>query len=634
MKIEIVLEEFKKHHPGGNVDLIKEAYETSAIAHKDQKRASGQPYIEHPLQVSYYLARLGMNAETIAAGLLHDVVEDTKYTKDDLKKQFGEEIAMLVDGVTKISHLKKKTREKTQAESLRKMLVATANDIRVIFIKLCDRLHNMETLQYLSEQDQKRIAKEVMEIYSPIAYRLGLGKIKAELEDLSMKYLYPEIYNEIEERIILSRPRMVRTIQEIKEKIESALQDHCIKGEVKGRAKNIYSIYRKMQAKDRPVEKIYDLIALRIVTKTTKQCYEILGIIHNMWKPIPNELDDYIANPKPNGYQSLRTAVIGEEGSPIEFQIRTEEMDKDAEEGMAAHWSYKGVKGDKQFNKKMSWLKQILEWQKDTKKSQEFLETLKKELFGGSIFCFTPGGDVIELPEDSTPVDFAYSVHSDIGDKCVGARVNDKFVSLRFPLKSGDVIEIITKKGHLPSSDWLKFVKTEKARSKIRRTLQLQKKIAPRLRTVQQKKKSKSIDLIEIEQIKSPILHYALCCNPLPDREIAALATTKGIATIHEKDCPNFKNAKKGKLRAKWIEETSGNIHVEVNARDRVGLLADIINTIGATGTNIVSAKAKTFGKEFAKDEFVLTIDSLEHFRVVVKKLMRIKGVTKIRIME
>ncbi|MEM3127021.1 MAG: bifunctional (p)ppGpp synthetase/guanosine-3',5'-bis(diphosphate) 3'-pyrophosphohydrolase [Candidatus Woesearchaeota archaeon] len=633
MKIEIILEEFRRHHVGGNIDLIKEAYETSARIHKEQKRASGQPYINHPLTVAYYLAQLGMDAETIAAGLLHDVVEESKYTKEDLKRQFGEEVAMLINGVTNISNMKRKAKEHGKVESIRKMLLATAKDIRVIFIKLCDRLHNMQTLQYLPQEKRRRIAKEALEIYAPLAYRLNLIKIKNELEDLSMKFLQPEIYNEIEERLILSRPHMMKKINEIKEIIESSLAENHIKAEVKGRAKSIYSIYRKMQAKDRPVEKIYDLIALRIITKTVKECYEVLGIIHNTWRPIPNELEDYIANPKPNGYQSLHTKVISDEGSPIEFQIRTKEMDENAEEGIAAHWKYKGEKGDKEFHKKMFWLKEIVEIEKNTKHPLEFIETLKKDLFQENIFCFTPKGDVIELPREATPVDFAYAIHSDIGDKCTGARVNDKFVSLRYPLKNGDVVEIITKKDHVPSSDWLKFTKTTKAIGKIRRALQLQRKLAPKLKATSEKTKSKYVELIEIENLKSLVIHYAQCCNPLPTKDTGAIATTKGVATIHETGCPNFKKNIKDRLKIKWLDYSSGNIGIEVIAHDRVGLLADIINTIGTTGTNIVSAKAKTIGKD-ARDEFIISIDSLEHLKNIIKRLMKVKGMKMIKLLE
>ena len=466
----------RKYHPSTDISMIEKAYKVASEAHKDQKRKSGEPYIIHPLCVAIILADLELDKETIVAGLLHDAVEDTWMTYEEVEKEFGGEVALLVDGVTKIGQLSYSSdKVEMQAESLRKMFLAMAKDIRVIMIKLADRLHNMRTLQYMTPAKQQEKARETMDIYAPIAQRLGISKIKVELDDLSLKYLKPEVYYDLVEKVALRKSVREEFVGKIVNQVKQHMVDANIKAQVDGRVKHFFSIYKKMVNQHKTIDQIYDLFAVRILVDTVKDCYAALGVIHEMYKPIPGRFKDYIAMPKPNMYQSLHTTLIGPNGQPFEIQIRTFEMHKTAEYGIAAHWKYKeSADGKKPVGKseeeKLNWLRQILEWQRDMSDNKEFMSLLKNDLdlFADSVYCFTPQGDVKTLPNGSTPIDFAYSVHSAVGNKMVGARVNGKLVPIEYRIQNGDRIEIITSQNSQgPSRDWLNVVKSTQAKNKI-----------------------------------------------------------------------------------------------------------------------------------------------------------------------
>lgn len=468
--IEDLIKIIEKYMTEEEVAFVMKAYEYAKLMHKDQKRKSGEPYIIHPVNVAIILADLDMDVETIVSALLHDVVEDTPATYDDIKEMFSEDVAKIVDGVTKLNKLNYKSSEAFQAENLRKMILAMNNDIRVIIVKLADRLHNLRTLEYMNEEKRKQKAQETIEIYAPLAGRLGIFKIKWELEDLSLRYLDPEGYYDLVEKINKKRSEREKEINEIIKKISAELDKQELHYDISGRPKNFYSIYKKMKGKSKSFESIYDLIAVRILVDTVKDCYAVLGIVHSMWKPLPGRFKDYIAMPKPNMYQSLHTTVISDTGEIFEIQIRTYEMHEVAEYGIAAHWKYKGGKTHgKDVDSKLDWLRQLLEWQKDLKDPKEFIDTLKIDFFDDEVFVFTPNGDVVDLPEGSTPVDFAYRVHTGVGNTCVGAKVDSRIVPLNYKLKNGNIVEVITQKSSSgPSRDWLKFVKSPRARQKIK----------------------------------------------------------------------------------------------------------------------------------------------------------------------
>ena len=486
--------------------IIRKAYELAKEAHKDQKRKSGEPYLIHPVCVAIILTQLDMDKETIVGGLLHDVIEDTPYTVEDITQMFSAEIALLVDGVTKLTQLNYSADKlDVQAENLRKMFLAMAKDIRVIIIKLADRLHNMRTLQFMKPEKQKEKARETMDIYAPIAHRLGISKVKVELDDLSLQYLEPEAYKELNDKFNHLRVQKETFVKDIMEDVKEHLDEAKIKATIDGRVKHLFSIYRKMVNQNKTLEQIYDLFAIRIIVDTEQQCYTALGIIHEMYKPIPGRFKDYIAMPKPNHYQSLHTTLIGPNGQPFEIQIRTYEMHKTAEYGIAAHWKYKETKGSeakvKNDEAKMAWLRQILEWQRDMSDNKEFLSVIKSDLnlFSDSVYCFTPNGDVKTLPAGSTPIDFAYAIHTAVGNKMVGARVNGNIVKLDYQIQNGDQIDIITSQNSKgPSSDWLLIVKSTQAKNKINqwfRTEFKEENIVRGKELLAQYAKTKSIDL-------------------------------------------------------------------------------------------------------------------------------------------
>jgi GTP diphosphokinase / guanosine-3',5'-bis(diphosphate) 3'-diphosphatase len=471
IRFEDVERKVERYHPDSDLDLLRRAYIYSAKEHKDQVRASGEPYLIHPLSVAEILADLKLDVETVSTGLLHDVVEDTLVTLDDIKVTFGEKIAHLVDGVTKISNLgKKMSREEVEAENLRKMVLAMVDDIRIVLVKLADRLHNMRTLQYLRSEKRRRIAQETLEVYAPIAHRLGMSKIRAELEDLAFQYLDPESYGRLKEEVEKRRAATEAFLEEVRTQIGDRLTDEGVPFvRIEGRIKRLYSIHLKLKRQKVPVDQVYDLAAVRIITRDLRDCYYALGVMHKYWRPFQDRIKDFIANPRENGYQSLHTSVIGDEGHHFEVQIRTEEMHRIAEEGIAAHWKYKeGVGGDTHEDEMMKWLRRLVEGQQETTDARDFIDSFKLDLYPKEVYAFSPKGRVIQLQRNATPVDFAYAIHSEVGDQCTGAKVNGRIVPLKYQIQNGDVIEVITTPGHKPSRDWLNFVVTSRARTKIK----------------------------------------------------------------------------------------------------------------------------------------------------------------------
>lgn len=467
--IEQLIEKILSYNPEADVDKVREAYDYAEKHHEGQKRNSGEDYIVHPFNVALILAEMNMDVSTIIAGLLHDTIEDTEVTYDDVKERFGEEVAILVEGVTKLKMLSYQTKQEKQAENIRKMVLAMAKDIRVVIVKFADRLHNMRTLEYMTPEKKHDKALETIEIYAPLADRLGMSRVKSELEDLSLRYLDPENYYNLVDMVNRRRSEREALIQSLIDDISKQLKRMGIAADINGRPKNFYSIYKKMMKKGKTFEEIYDLQAIRILVDDVKDCYGALGVVHTMYKPIPGRFKDYISMPKQNKYQSLHTTVIDDNGETFEVQIRTWEMHKTAEYGIAAHWKYKeGAKKSTSFDENLTWLRQLLEWQKDLKDPNEFMETLKVDFFADEVFVFTPNGDVINLPDNSTPIDFAYRVHTAVGNTCVGAKINGRIVSLSHKLKNGEIVEVITNKNSEPSLDWLSIVASPQARTKIK----------------------------------------------------------------------------------------------------------------------------------------------------------------------
>ena len=571
----------QKYHPSDDISMIEKAYKTAYEAHKTQVRKSGEPYIIHPLCVAIILADLELDKETIVAGLLHDVVEDTIMTDEEIKQEFGADVALLVDGVTKLQHLQlsgsmqsqsgDNDRVEMQAENLRKMFLAMAKDIRVIMIKLADRLHNMRTLKHMPPEKQQRIARETLDIYAPIAQRLGISKIKVELDDLSLKYLEPDVYYDLVDKIAIRKSVREKYIQSIVDEVSEHIKGAGIEAKIDGRIKHFFSIYKKMKNQNKTIDQIYDLFAVRIIVDTVKDCYAALGVIHEMYKPIPGRFKDYIAMPKANMYQSLHTTLIGSSGQPFEIQIRTYEMHKAAEFGIAAHWKYKeasdGKKVEAQEEEKLVWLRQILEWQKDMSDNREFMKLLKSDLdlFSDSVYCFTPTGDVKNLPAGSTPIDFAYAIHSAVGNKMIGARVNGKLVTIDYEIKNGDRIEILTSQNSKgPSRDWLNVVKSTQAKSKINQWFKNELKednIVKGKELILAYCKAKAIDTAQI--LRQPYMDYVMQKYGFRDWESVLAAV--GHGGLKEGQILNKmqelydKEHKKEKTDAEVLAEVAGN---------------------------------------------------------------------------
>jgi GTP pyrophosphokinase len=511
-----LLRKVRAYRPADDLSLIKKAYEFSLQHHKGQARESGEPYLAHPLQVATLLADMRLDTTAITAGLLHDAVEDTTVTIDEIKAEFGEQVAHIVEGVTKISKIDFASSEEAQAENVRKMVLAMMDDIRVVLIKLADRLHNMRTLKFLSPERQLKIARETLDIYAPIAHRLGMGKIRGELEDLAFQYVDPISYNQVKDAIESRRKEGEAFLSEVQGIIEQKLRENKIQARVEARIKRFYSIWQKLQRQGISVDQIYDMLALRIITQSETDCYAVLGIIHNQWRPVPGRIKDFIAIPRNNFYKSLHTTVISEKGHAFEVQIRTEDMHKMAEEGIAAHWKYKDGPVSARDEQRLAWLRQVVEWQRDIKNSNEFLATLKIDLYPEEVYTFTPKGKIVILPRDATPVDFAYTVHTEVGHTCIGAKVNSRIVALRYKLRSGDIVEVLTQPGHHPSRDWLQFTKSPRARQKIKHWLNVHQ----RERAIEIGRK-----LIEKEARK-----YRIAMKTLSDTELMRVSNENGLA--------------------------------------------------------------------------------------------------------
>ena len=665
----------KKYHPSTDISMIQKAYEVASEAHKDQKRKSGEPYIIHPLCVAVILADLELDKETIVAGLLHDAVEDTWMTYEEVEKEFGSEVALLVDGVTKLGQLSySKDKVELQAENLRKMFLAMAKDIRVILIKLADRLHNMRTLQYMKPEKQQEKARETMDIYAPIAMRLGISKIKVELDDLSLKYLKPDVYYDLVEKVALRKSVREEFVSNIVQQVKKHMDDAGIEAQVDGRIKHFFSIYKKMVNQDKTIDQIYDLFAVRILVDTVKDCYAALGVIHEMYKPIPGRFKDYIAMPKPNMYQSLHTTLIGPNGQPFEIQIRTFEMHKTAEYGIAAHWKYKEssdgkVPVGKSEEEKLNWLRQILEWQRDMSDNREFMSLLKNDLdlFADSVYCFTPEGDVKTLPNGSTPIDFAYSVHSAVGNKMVGARVNGKLVPIEYQIKNGDRIEIITSQNSQgPSRDWLKLVKSTQAKNKINQWFKKELKednILKGKEMLAQYAKSKGYKIglytksqyleavaenqekLHIAKSKSGIVvkgihdvavRFSKCCSPIPGDEIVGFVTRGRGITIHRTDCVNVINMtemdRTRLIEAEWQQPDTKAAEkymaeIQVYANNRTGLLADLSKIFTERKIDVRSINSRTNKQEKATISMGFEVKSKEELHSLIEKIRQVESV-------
>ena len=719
IKIEDVISKIKTHRKKINTKLIMKAYDYAYSKHKDQVRQSGEAYIIHPVHVAYILADIGLDDSTICAALLHDVVEDTDATDNDIKKEFGEEISEMVDGVTKLGKINYTSKEEQQVENYRKMFLAMGKDIRVILIKLADRLHNMRTLKYLNREKQIRIATETMSLYAPLANRLGIYSLKWELEDLSFKYLYPEDYRELVEGIDKKREERLKFIDQIMEEIRVQLKKQKIDAEITGRAKHLYSIYRKMQRDNKTLDQIYDLFALRIIVNSVKDCYAALGVVHELYNPMPGRFKDYISVPKPNMYQSLHTTLIGPKGTPFEVQIRTWDMHRVAEFGIAAHWAYKeasfmgGRKANVQVSEdKLSWLRETLEWQKDIEDPQEFLNTLKTELFEDEVYVFTPKGKIQVLPRGSTPIDFAYSIHEEIGNRMTGCKINSKMMPIVTKLENGDIVEILTSdKAKGPSRDWLKFVKSSTAKTRIqqwfKKTERVQniargkeilekevKKIGmsyPELfkpefanvalnrykfssmddmfasvgfgaitpnkivsRVLEEYRKihkeaniEEKIEELSKEkaQISKPstsgvivkgidncLVKLSKCCNPVPGDEIVGYITKGRGVSVHRKDCKNVKDLFSEENRmidVSWYTDkpSSYNVDIAIFSNDRDGLLADIIATVTAEKTPMISVTSKVSKERIVLTELTIEVSNVAQLNNVQKALRKIDSV-------
>lgn len=722
ISVEEFFEMIKKYLNDNQVAFVHKAYDVAAKAHANQRRKSGEPYIIHPLGVATILAELQMDETTLAAAFLHDVVEDTETTLDQLKEMFGVKVADLVDGVTKLGKIEYISKEDQQIENYRKMFLAMAKDIRVIMIKLADRLHNMRTMKYMPVHKQQSISRETMEVYAPLAHRLGIYTIKWELEDLAFRYMEPEIYYDLVEQVKVKRREREAMIHEAMAEIKEHLDEQHIKSEIQGRPKNFYSIYKKMQRDHKELSEIYDLLAIRVLVDTVADCYGTLGVVHSLWRPIPGRVKDYIAVPKSNMYQSLHTTVLYHNGQPLEIQIRTFEMHRISEFGIAAHWRYKesGGKsnmpsgGDKDFEAKLSWLRQLLEWHKDMSDSRDFVNTVKMDVFADEVFVFTPRGDVIDLPVGSVPIDFAYRIHTDVGNRCVGAKVNGRIVPLDYKLSNGDIVEVITSKQATgPSRDWMNIVGSSDTRNKIRSWFKKERREeniakgremleketkrlgydikvllkADKLKTVAASFRldgeealyasvgyggvtlngvmSKLVELYKKEQkltvtkdlsqllaelkprrSKAKASHgilvkgeegimvkLARCCNPIPGDPVIGYITRGSGISVHRTDCPNVlsnnPDEQRRLIEVSWDITTDAvyKVNIVINASDRPGMMADIMQVTSEAKLNINALNCRTDKHKNAYITMGLDISNLEQLDNIMNKIKRMKGV-------
>ena len=614
-------------NPNADIELISKAYDFAREAHQNQTRKSGEPYFVHLLETAYILLELKPGSSTLCAGLLHDVIEDTNTTRERIEREFGTEILTLIEGVSKIEKLGE-SRTVTSSENLRKIILAMSKDIRIILIKLADRLHNMRTLKHLPRDKQIEKAREAIEIFAPIAYKLGMYKIKAELEDLGLRFLEPERYQEIKQKINQTKEERERNIAEAITIINDEIERAGITAKVYGRAKHFTSIISKMKRKNLPFEELHDLLAVRVITDTVENCYRVLGIVHTLFRPIPGGLNDYIANPKPNMYQSLHTDVIWN-GRPLEVQIRTWDMHFVAEYGVASHWRYKGSDRDKKFDQRLEWLKQILEWRMNERSADHFIENLKIDLFQNEIVVFTPKGDPIVLPENATPIDFAYEIHSQIGNTATRARVNGVQVPLDRVLEPGDIIEIITQKNAKPSRAWLQFVKTSNARSKIRSRLGLRTEEKKRIRI----DTDHDNEILRwIEQDSKRTLRYSRCCKPQRSDAIGGSLLKDGRIAVHRTDCENYRAARVGgqTVELRWMQTSKHpNLSLMVETQDRIGMLADLLNAITTLALDIRNVRTKR-GKETFFVYIDLTVPNESDVEKLTRSLKEIPDVVRV----
>lgn len=655
--IDTLIDTIKKNVQNPDLDLVRRAYLFAEEAHKKQRRLSGEPYIIHPLEVAIILANMSLDTSTITAALLHDVVEDTENTLEQIEKLFGKDVALLVDGVTKISSLKKQSKSSEQAFNLRKMLLATIKDMRVILIKLADKLHNMRTIMFQSEQKQRDIAQEVLDIYAPLAGRLGISKIRAELEDLAFHCLNHEEYHEIANNVAQHKYKLDEFIESVRGMLQKKFDELQIRAEITGRVKHFYSIYRKMKSQHKTMDDIFDIRAIRIITEEIRDCYGVLGVVHTLWTPITSRFKDYIAVPKSNMYQSLHTTVIGPDNHPLEIQIRTREMHRTAENGIAAHWAYKEKEKEaaKEY-RQITILKNIDKLGKESD-SREFIKELKMDLYEDEIYVFTPKGKIVKLAQGSTPVDFAYAIHSEVGFHCTGAKVNNALVPLRTELKSGDIVEILTSaKGH-PSESWLKFVKSANARYKIRSYLRkVQETEKEKTGKTDTQKQTKSVevsvpekDLIKIRKVvkknnigisvegtSNVLIRLSQCCQPIPGDEVIGFITRgRGIA-VHKKNCPSLRRMRIEKERfidIRWEEDYNNAtypVKIKVLGDDRPNLLKDIAEEISICKSNIIKVEAQVINGNQAEFKMILEVKNTSHLAEIMKHLKKIKNITDV----
>jgi GTP pyrophosphokinase len=632
-----------------DIDRMDKALEYASRAHENQLRLSGEPFITHPIQVARMLFEMGFDSDVIIAGLLHDTVEDTGTTLEHLGKEFGSEVADLVDGVTKISRIKSENIKQRQAENIRKMLLSMVNDIRIILIKLADKLHNMRTLEYLEKERAERIARETLDIYAPLAGRLGMARIKVELEDLALKNLEPEMYEDIKAQVVQKKEIRERYIENVKRILKKEFDTHGIGAVIYGRVKHFYSIYKKMKDRDKGFDEMYDLLAIRITGKSVRECYEILGLVHQLWMPVRGRFKDYIAMPKTNMYQSLHTTVVGPEGKSLEVQIRTGDMEVIAEEGIAAHWAYKeGRRKLSGVEKELRWLNKLKNWKENMDNPSGFMEDLQKDLLMEEIYVFTPKGDVFELPIGSTSIDFAYKVHTEVGNHCIGSKANGRIIPLRRSLRSCDVVEILTSKNATPSREWLDVVRTSRARHKIRAYFSkvdaikeedkhgepsgenevkiLKKSTRPKAGPRESQKDYRLVAQGE----RNVQLNLARCCNPHPGDEIIGYITRgKGI-TVHRLDCRNLRairDYEKRMITVEWEEKTKKIYHLSIDARDQSGLLMDISTAIANSNANIIELHLKADHNGHVKASCRIQVADEQQLSIIVGAIENISEV-------
>jgi GTP pyrophosphokinase len=711
-RLDELLEKLRKNRPSEDPWMVRRAYEIAAERHRDQLRSSGDPYLTHLLEVAHILADMRLDAITLTAALLHDAIEDTEYPVSRIEERFGVEVARLVEGVTKIGRLNMMAPEARQAESVRKMLLAMVNDVRVVLVKLADRLHNMRTLEYLEPAKQQRISRETLDIYAPIAHRLGMGIVRGELEDLSFRFLEPESFLALQKEVSEKAPAHKKFLEEVQTTIRGKLVENGIPAELEARVKGLYSLHRKIMRQERGLEQVYDLLAVRVISDTERNCYAALGVVHHIWRPVPGRFKDYIAMARPNLYQSLHTTVL-HSGQPFEVQIRTQEMHRIAEEGVAAHWKYKDGKPAQEDDQRIAWMRQLIEWSQELEEPGEFLSTLKVDLAPVEVYAFTPKGRVLELPRGATPVDFAYSVHTEVGNQCVGAKVNGQMVALRHEIVSGDVVEILTQKGHGPSRDWLSFAKSSHARSKIRHWINLQEReeameVGQRLLEKEARQFGRSLKKIPEEDLlrvasdsglskiedlyaavgfgkysarqvltralgdvvkaaepaedakptlvktvkrmlgfgEAPLIvkgyddllvYRAKCCNPIPGDDIIGYITRGRGVAVHTRGCPNIQNLlyqTERRIAVEWggAGAATFQVQLQIRARDRAGLLADITAVISGAGSNIHSLESRPDHSNARIDASLEIADrrQLENILANIRKVLGVYGVERV----